>query len=250
MIVKNVITIDGAPHKMLSRSNYASGCAFEKIAGNKILFDVGFLSGILQQCGVSGFYDELRVKPDFRPGPLAGVLLEPDQETALQGILMSDEAVCRMVPGQGHIVVGLETLRRRRTTALILTDTNEQAKAWNKALQDLLQIDDADKVQVWDRESFMTALDDWQHDSGSPMWDIAPHLEPGLLIVDQINDWSLEDLRRAGRAWRPAYRLGFTNSPSDSDEALFRHHVLGPLVFDGVHAGGFILPSQFNWQRS
>lgn len=249
MKVENRITTQGSPHRMISRATYAGGDAFEKIEGNQVLFDVGFLSGILTQCGVAGFFDNLRAKPEFRPGPLAGVLLEPDQETALQGILMSDEAVCRMVPGQGHIVIGLETLRRRRTTALILTDSYEQAKAWNNALQALLQIDDADKVQVWDRESFMATLDEWQKESDSAMWDIAPHLEPGLLIVDQMDDWPLADLRRAGRAWRPSYRLGFTSSPSDDDAALLRHHVIGPLVFDGVRADGFILPGEFNWQR-
>jgi len=249
MKVENRITISGAAHRMISRASYATGDAFEKVEGNQILFDVGFLSGILTQCGVSGFYDNHRAKPAFRPGSLAGVLLEPDQETALGGILMSDESVVRMIPGQGHLVVGLETLRRRRTTALILTNTSEHADAWNKAMEDLLQIDDADKVQVFDRKAFLDALDEWQKDSDSPIWDIAPHLEPGLLIIDQMDDWPLDDLRRAGRAWRPAYRVGFTNSHSDSDEALLRHHVIGPLVFDGVHAGGFFLPSQFNWQR-
>jgi len=250
MKVENRITISGAAHRMISRASYATGDAFEKVEGNQVLFDVGFLSGILGQCGVPGYFDNLRAKPYFRPGPLAGVLLEPDQETALEGILMSDEAVVRMIPGQGHIVVGLETLRRRRTTALILTDTSEQADAWDKALEDLFQIDDADKVQVFDRESFMAALDEWQKDSDSPMWNIAPHMEPGLLIVDQMDDWPLDDLRRAGRAWRPAYRLGFTNTPSDSDEALLRHHVMGPLVFDGVRANGFYLPGQFDWKRA
>jgi len=249
MKVANRITCQGSPHRMVSRATYDSGDAFEKVAGNQVLFDVGFLSGVLTQCGVAGFYDDLRAKPEFRPGPLLGVLLEPDQETALEGILHSSESTVRMIPKQGHIVVGLEVLRRRRTTALILTNTGEQAEKWNRALDDLLQVSDANKVQVFDRESFLKTIDEWQQDDERPIWEIAPHLEPGLLVVDQADEWPLADLRRAGRAWRPAYRLAFTNSPSNNDEGLMRCHVMGPVVFDGQRAGGFMLPGQFNWQK-
>jgi len=233
----------------LARATYGADLAYGGTI-DQTLFGVGFLSGLQQGPGPLLSFEDKRSYPDFRTGPLMNFRPDARQDGALYGALNADEAT---LIGQ-NIEVGLEILRRRRTTCIVLVGTDAIATQWDDALDSKLQIEpghitkdrcNPSHVTVATIEDLCSHLADDQ--TGEP-WD---HLgcDPGLVIVDGCDLVPIETLRKAVRAFRPRYRCGFTHQYlAKTSELMLICHELGPRVYNPDWAEGcYEAAGLFKW---
>jgi hypothetical protein len=254
VVVENEIRVPGlCGRQWLNRATYGSDLAYER-RSDKTAFGVGFLSG-LQHCpaGLQSFEDK-RSCPDFRTGPLMNFTPDDYQEAMLAGALCADEST---LIGQEDIEVGLEIVRRRRTSCIVLAGTDDIAKQWVQAFDTRLQLEPGritvdecspSHVTVATVEAVCSRLGD--DDQGSQPWEDLG-CDPGLVIVDGCDLVPVvEKLRKAVRAFRPRYRCGFVHKHmARTAELMLLCHELGPVVYSA--AWGRPLhdhPSRFEWR--
>jgi len=246
--IENEIRIRGDATQWLGEATLRDGTKAYEINDGETVFGMGFRSEIQRATQTVGVENTIvdRVT-DKRSTPYVQVKgvqnTMPENPIEYTG-LQHSEAVIRTAFGGDnlsssksvidHIKPALEILRRRSPSALILTHSDDRAKRWIKALKasgrNVAPVA-AKKTGVYDFISVSTVSDYLCELGGNPhVWD-ALNLDPGMLIVDQCELIPAHELKRAARSIRPAFRLGFMETPPKDVSAMQRIcHEMGPWV--------------------
>lgn len=97
--------------------------------------------GILKRSDISPEIVEERVCPPISIPSLNGVTLRPYQQRAVaEAVEKNSQGVLVAPTGAGKSIMGLEIIRRKSTTALILVHRSELAQQWQKEIKRLFGI--------------------------------------------------------------------------------------------------------------
>ena len=251
VVVENEIQVSGSGNRRwLSNADYGAEKAYESRAGDMV-FGVGYLTGLQQGALGLQVFEDKRSRPDFRTGPLWGFYPDAYQDAMLAGLGVAEAVLI----GQ-DIQVGLEVIRRRRTTALVLTGSSDITDQWIAGLDTALQIEPGritdglccpDSITIATVDAVCSRLSG--EIEGRRPWDVIG-CDPGLVIVDGCDRVPIEKLRKAVRAFRPSFRCGFVHKDiTGRVEMMLICHELGPVVYNrswGMDV--FDHPSMFDWR--
>ncbi len=235
--IENEIRVRGDASQWLSEATLGNGTKAYEINDGEAVFGAGFRSEIqraTQTVGVQNtIVDRLTDKRSTPYVQVKGVQnTMPENPIEYTGLQYS-EAVIR-ANGIEHIQPALEILRRRSNSTLILTHSDARAKQWIAALKSAGRsvvpvvskpAGGYDFISVSTISEYLSEL------GGNPhAWD-ALNLDPGLLFIDQGELMPAHELKRAARSIRPAFRVGFMESPPKDVSAMQRLcHEMGPWV--------------------
>jgi len=235
--IKNNIRVRGDASEWTSKAMFRNGQKAYEIQDNETVFGAGFLSVILSKTQTVGGGEPKIIDRIYDERSIPAVQVSGHQNTMpedpFEYIGVQYDAVVMRVDGADHIKPALAILKRKSDSALILTASDERAKAWVSELKQAGQRVDnvASKpgepcISVATVSGFLAELAGESHALDSPK------LNPGMLIIDQCDRIPFADLQTAARSVRPAFRMGFMQeAPSDVSEMQALCHEMGPWQY-------------------
>ncbi len=112
--------------------------------GNNLIVSRGFakeLMDILKNSDVECDLEDKRTCPLCEYPPLAGITLRSYQKKAVDEAANRSQGVLVATTGAGKTIMGLELIRRRQTTALIIVHKKELAEQWRKEIKRLFGLE-------------------------------------------------------------------------------------------------------------
>lgn len=226
--------------------------------GNALVVSRGFareFMDILNKNDIECLLEDKRTCPHCEYPPLAGITLRSYQQKAVDESANKGQGVLVATTGAGKTIMGLELIRRRKTTALIIVHKKELAAQWSKEIKRLFGFEPGiigdGKFEIGERITIAMAQTLAKREEQCKelvrSW--------GLILVDECHHAPADQFSTVIN-WMPArYRYGLSATPTRRDGLdciIFR--TIGPIIAQvpkaEVVAKGSVIAAKVNIVRT